>query len=736
MRPATPPSTPHAFSPGFPRRTLLAASICLAVIILWPMPSAAQQIPPDGAAPDPAAAILLDTVQVVGRRESGAYYAGDATGTKTDLVLRELPQSVRVLSRQAIDDLGATRLDDTLDYVGGVSRQNNFGGLWDNVAIRGLPGNENTGSSMLLNGLSANRGFNAPRDTADVERIEFLKGPVSTLYGSSEPGGTVNVVSKAPLWRAGHSFEGYAGSHDFRRLSVDSSGPLGDNVAYRLNAAIEDRNSFRDEVDSQRKLLAPALTWRLGDRTEINYTGQWLRHESVLDRGVVAINNELGAVPRERFLGEPADGRVRVENTTHQLVLDHALGERWALRSGLSRRDGSLRGFSTEATAVRPDGRTLTRQRRFRDYVSDDTALQVELRGDLDLAGTRHDLLLGVESYEFHLDQLMLRVNPTTAAPYAIDLFAPVYGQPQPTPLPNTDTRERQRNTAVYLQDAIRLGDRWRVVLGVRNDSFRQTLDNLRTGASTSQGPTQTTPRVGVSWMPSAAWTLYANAGRSFRPNAGSGIGGQAFDPESGRALEGGAKWQAADGRTGGTLSLFDIEKRNVVTGDPANPGFAIAAGGVRSRGIELDFSGQVTDHLRVNASLVQLDVEVTRDNVLAVGRPLINVPRRNGSLLAVYENTLPGGSLYGLGGGATYVGERLGATPTQAQANAGVADFILPAYATAKLVAYWRVNPTLRLSLDVDNVFDRTYYSSSVFQTWVTPGNARMLTLGAQVRF
>jgi iron complex outermembrane receptor protein len=117
------------------------------------------------------AAATLPAVEVVGRTASGAYHAGDAAGAKTELRLRELPQSVRVLTRQAIDDLGATKLDDLLDYVGGVSRQNNFGGLWDNVAVRGLAGNENTGMATLLNGFSSNRGFNPPpRCTAAASR--------------------------------------------------------------------------------------------------------------------------------------------------------------------------------------------------------------------------------------------------------------------------------------------------------------------------------------------------------------------------------------------------------------------------------------------------------------------------------------------------------------------------------------------------------------------------------------
>lgn len=684
----------------------------------------------------PAEAGQLSIVEVVGRTESGAYHADEAAGAKTELPLRELPQSVRVITRQAIDDLGATRLDDVLDYVGGVSRQNNFGGLWDNIAIRGLPGNENTGMATLLNGFSANRGFNAPRDLAGVERIEFLKGTAAALYGSSEPGGTLNIVTKKPAWKAAHSVEGYVGSHGLKRGAFDSTGPIGEDFAYRLNVAVEDRDSFRDHVGAERRVFAPAFAWRLGRDTLLEYSGEFLRHSTPLDRGVVAIDNRLGAVPRSRFLGEPADGDITVDNMTHQLALSHEWSPQWRSRLALSYRETQLQGFATEATALRPDNRTLTRQRRYRDFHSDDVALQAELQGNVKTGQVAHELLFGVETFRFHMDQLQLRANPTAANPYAIDLFDPVYGQPQPTPTPNTDTHETQRNTAFYVQDAITLAPQWRLVAGVRVDRYDQSLENRRTGRTTEQQPSSTSPRLGLSWLPTPQWTLYANAGRSFRPNVGSDVAARAFDPETGRALEVGTKWESVDRAVGATAALFDIRKRNALTGDPLHSGFSVAAGEVRSRGLELDLAGQVSRHWRVNASLVLNDVEVTRDNTLEAGGRLLNVPRVNGSVLAVYEDALANGQRYGIGGGLTHVGARLGEARTQTQADAGQAAFDLPAYTTAKLVAYWRLSPTLRVTLDVDNVFDKTYYASSYSRLWVTPGTPRSVTVGLQARF
>ena len=200
--------------------------------------------------------------------------------------------------------------------------------------------------------------------------------------------------------------------------------------------------------------------------------------------------------------------------------------------------------------------------------------------------------------------------------------------------------------------------------------------------------------------------------------------------------MEVGGKWESADRRVGATAALFDIRKRNVLTSDPANAGFSTAAGEVRSRGLEMDLSGRVSRHWRVNAGLVFNDVEIARDNALEVGGRLLNTPRGQGSVLAVYEGALADGQGYGIGGGLTHVGERLGAARTQAEANAGAPAFELPGYTTAKLVGWWRLTPKMRVTLDVNNLFDRTYYTSSYNRVWVAPGTARAVTVGLQASF
>jgi len=704
----------------FPLRLLTLASTCL-------LPLHAQT------------PTTLDTISVVGRAESGAYHAEGAAGAKIDLPLRELPQSVRVITRQAIDDLGATKLDDLLDYVGGISRQNNFGGMWDNVVIRGLPGDQNGGMTSLFNGLASGRGFNAPRDLAGVERVEFLKGPAAALYGTSEPGGTLNTVSKRPLWKPGHSAEVYLGNHALKRAAIDSTAPFSANASYRLNAAVEDRDGFRDHVGSKRRVLVPALTWRMGESTLFEYVGEWLRHQTPLDRGVVAVNERLGVIPRERFLGEPNDGDVTVDNRTHQLIISHDWNMQWKSRLGMSYRETTLNGFSTEATSLQANGE-LWRQRRHYDFESDDIAVQAEIQGIFHTRMVEHELLLGIERFRYEIEKTTLRALPTTSSPYAINIYNPVYGQPQPilaegNPA-NIHTLENQHNLAFYIQDALKLSEQWRLVAGMRMDRYRQTLHNRISNTAARQAPTSNAPRLGLSWLPSEQWTFYANAGRSFRPNYGADVNGRSFAPERGRALEMGAKWESSAQDMGLTAALFDIEKRNVVTTDPANSGFSIAAGEIRSRGIEFDFSGQLTSDLRLNASMMLNDVEILRDNSLRVGGRLLGIPKFNASILAVYENTLSSGQRYGIGGGLTHTGERLGQAYTQANVAAGIPAFHLPAYTTAKLVAYLRLNSSVRLTLDVDNLFDRTYYPNSYSRLWVAPGASRTATLGLQANF
>lgn len=707
--------------PFVPRRTPLSHALVCSALLAPPL-AAAQTT----AADSPQLAPVL----VTGRTAPQGLVTDEASGAKTDLPLRELPQSIRVLTPQAIEDLGATRLDDVLDQVSGVSRQNNFGGLWDNFAIRGMPGHDNTGMATLFNGFSANRGYNAPRDLASVESIEFLKGTAAALYGSSEPGGTLNIVSKRPRWTASNDLEVEAGSFGLRRGSFDSTGPVDERLSYRLNLAYEERDGFRDHVATRRHLVAPAFTWKLGPDTVLDYRGEFIDMAVPLDRGVVAVGNRPDALPRERFLGEPGDGDITLTNARHQLMLSQEWTPAWRSRFGLSYLETSLHGYGMQAVAPVTTTGSQARHFTFRDYNSEDIALQGELQGTVATGAVEHELLVGVETFRYRMDSIAQR---GVAAP--IDVYDPVYGQPRPALALNGSTLEHQHNLAFYVQDAIKLAPAWRLVAGLRFDRYDQRLEDRRRATTTDQSPTATSPRIGITWLPDDRWTVYANAGRSFRPNTADSHG-TTFDPEEGLATELGAKWENADRSLAASLAAFEIRKRNVLTPDPADATRSIAAGEVRSRGIEFDVAGQLAAHWRLSANLAYTDVAVTEDQLLAVGSPLRNVPRLTGSAMLVYEDTLPNGQDWSLGAGATHVGKRLGEVYTRAEADRGDPKFELPAYTTARLSARWSVTPSTRLVADVDNLFDTTYYASSYSRLWVMPGAPRTISLALHTRF
>jgi iron complex outermembrane receptor protein len=422
------------------------------------------------------------------------------------------------------------------------------------------------------------------------------------------------------------------------------------------------------------------------------------------------IGTQSGSVPRERFLGEPGDGDIRIVNQTHQLSISHALSDGWTARAALAFKDASLRGFSTEAqAALQPDQRTLQRQRRYRDYASDDRSLQAELTGQVQTGTLGHELLLGVEAYRFNYDQRLLRINPSAAHPYAIDVLAPVYGQPLPAPLPNTDTREEQKNRAFYVQDALRLGADWRLLIGARFDRYDQSLHNRRTGLRTVQAPHASSPRLGLSWLATPQWTLFVNEGRSYRPNTGTDATGRAFAPERGRAAELGAKWDSADHGQGATLG--PVRHPQAQCADQRSGPAGLLGGGGRG--------AQPWHGLRLHRRLEPLVARQCQP-VLYRCRHCARQHaghRRRPAQRAARERQPAADARAGplvVGGGVTYSTKRPGEARTQAQALAGTARFDLPAYSVARLVAHWQLAPRLRLSLDVDNLFDRHYYASS----------------------
>lgn len=637
-----------------------------------------------------------------------------ASATKTDTALRDIPQSISVIPATVLKDLGSTNVERALEFAGGVSKQNNFGGLTlYEYSVRGF-----TTSEFYQDGFSANRGYPSTPDAANIERIEVLKGPAASLYGRGDPGGTVNIVTKRPQPEAFTTVQTSAGSWDRYRTAVDVNTPLDGegNVLSRVNLAVEDNHSFRDHVQSKRVFVAPSFSWQLDPDTRLLVESEFARHSSTFDRGVV----DAPGVSRSTFLGEPNDGDIDNHNNRIQATLEHHLNDAWKLRLASHYKQGSLWGDASENRALNVDGHTLDRRYRERSMGWHDSITQLELRGLFDIGSWQHELLIGTEYEDYRKKE---RVTAIGGSRYPIDLYNPVYGQPKPNGTRSgTDFFEQTKSQALNLQDQIIFTDRLRGMVGARFEHFEQSTDDFaRNHAKSRQTHDALTQRAGLLYQLTPQVGVFANASTSFKPNSGLDANGKTFKPEEGVGYEVGIKSELFDDRLSATLAAFHIEKENVLALDPAT-NTSRAMGKARSQGFDLQLTGQVTEAVRVIGAFAYIDAEVTKgDKAIPAGSRILGVAKRSGSLLGVYE--FQDGVLRGsdLGAAFTYVGDRSGEAGTR---------FELPAYHTVDLLAHYKATQNVTVGLNLNNLFDEKYYERSYSNYWINPGEPRNLTV------
>lgn len=680
---------------------LLLASVAIPV-----SPACAENADPAAEQPD-------QEVTITGARAANA----SINGLEVDPLL--LPQNVRLLGAELVDQAGFTDLSQLFDLAGGMARQNSFGGAWDAYAIRGFSGDINQGPDLLVNRFGANRGFNARRDVATVESFQVLKGPASALSGKGEPGGSINIVTKAPLDRFHAGGELSYGSFDTARGMFDIGGPAAGGIAARVIGVYQTSDGFRDFTPSDRLLLAPSISVNAGDGVRFLYQLEYNLVHFTHDRGLVAVNGDAMALPRERFLGEPNDGQIEQRTTQHQGSVYIDLAQGVALEAGIQYRDGSMVGQSTHNSAL--VGTRLRRQLRIHDYTWEDLSGRIELSANGSFAGIDHQFRVGGDAFSYDQRRIFWRFSPSAAVPYDIDIFNPVYGQPKPVATLNQDLLEKQRGESIYAQDLLTLGKHFSLLLGIRHDWIRQENINYRTGRTDRQSPSVTSPRAAFTFAPSDQVSAYVSWGKSFRFNQGVDVASAPFAPERGEAWEGGVKFALADKTLADTVSIYRITKDNMLVADPVNSGFSIATGRARSEGIEADINYAVDDRLNLTAVYAYTDAKVIRDTRAAlVGSGLSNVPRHSGAVYGHWQSDGRERGSVGVGAGFTYVGERPG--------DDVASGFRLDDYVTARVNLSYRVTKALSLHLDAENLFDAVYAESSYSNVWITPGAPRTI--------
>lgn len=563
-----------------------------------------------------------------------------SSATRSEIALQDTPQSVSMVTQKVIEDIGATRLVEALDLAGGVTRANNFGGQ----GLTGFNMRGFTSGEFYRNGFPINRGYpNAP-DSNTIERVDVLRGPSSSLYGRGDPGGTFNLISKTPKSEQQTTLGAQLSSEGLYRTTVDTTGtvPDAENIGYRLNVIAEGGDSYRDHVESKRYGIAPVIQWQATDATKVTFEADILRNQHPLDRGHTRYPTQksFNSSP-ETYLWETGKyyNRLYNDNNMTQLRVEHDLGNDWKLNAGVQYLNGKLHGYAVEANGIQNDGETLGRNYNYRELKWQDTDAQINLTGNFQLLGLAHTLVTGLEYENYDYKSYIIRSSGDIGS-YPINIYNPVLGQPLPElNRVTTHDRENLKTTALFVQDQIGLNERLSALLGLRFEHYEHDYKNLlpnTTNWNTSHDAF--IPRLGLVYKASDDLSLYGNAAKSFKPNTGASRNGEGFDPEEGTAYELGFKWQALDNMLSIDSAIFYANKENVLTLDPVDSAYKVAAGEVRSRGIELNIAGQITPAWKIIGGYAYTDAEVTKDNTLQKGTALANIPKNSFNLLNIYE--------------------------------------------------------------------------------------------------
>lgn len=663
---------------------------------------------------------------VVTGEQEGGYIAPNATiGTRTDTPLRDIPQSIQVVPQQVLEDQQVIRLTEALRNVSGVNTDDIFAGTIDRINIRGFQ------QDVFLRDNFRQSQFSL-RETANLERIEVLKGPASVLYGNLEPGGVVNLVTKKPLSEPFYSAELLVGSYGFYQPNIDLSGSLDSDktLLYRLNAVYESNDGFRDfDQNVERVFVAPVLTWQIGKNTDLTLEFDYLNDERPFDDGLVAIGTGVADVPRDRIFQNP-DAVRTVEEFGAGYQLEHRFSENWTLRNAF--RFLASEDFDFRLTSwIIEDSGQLDRRWRSNEDLYESYALQTNLVGEFKTGAINHTLLFGVDLNR------ETRVGGQRRLPGDPSFFLNIFTE-EADPISKPDLSDltlfaRNENNRVdtlgiYLQDQIAFSDNLKLLLGGRFDLFDQRSIDLVSNTTFNQERQRFSPRIGLVYQPSEQISLYASYSQSFNPDIFSiSADGSPLEPTTGNQYEVGIKGEFLDGRLSTTLAAYEISKENVATTDPNNTDFSIAVGEVRSRGIELDVVGEIADGWNIIASYAYTDAEIIEDNFFSVGNRLTNVPENSASLWTTYE--IQSGGLQGLGFGAGlfFVGDRQGDLDN---------SFQLPSYVRTDAAIYYRRN-NWRAALNFQNLFNVDYIRSAAgFRESIYPGEPFTVIGSVSVQF
>jgi catecholate siderophore receptor len=666
-------------------------------------------------------AATASSVTVIAASDYQTESIGSATKTLTPL--RDIPQSVAVVTKEQIKEQMLTSISDVVRYMPGITAHQGENNR-DDVVIRG----NRSSADFFLNGVRDDVQYY--RDLYNLERVETLKGPNAMIFGRGGGGGVINRVTKEANFSPLRELYLQGGSFANKRIEGDFDQPLNDKIAFRLNGMYENSGSFRRSVDLERYGINPTITILPAAETKITLGYERFRDERTADRGITSFGGRPVEVPLETFYGNPSDSRVRAGVHILSGTIEHQAGKlNIRNRTQFGVYDRFYQNYVPGASNTAQTLVTLTAYNnatRRRNLFN-----QTDLTYAVSTGRIRHTLVGGVELGRQRTNNLrntgfFNNASTSLQVPYDDPTSStPVTYRPSAT---DADNRLRLNLAAGYLQDQIELSRYVQVVVGVRYDYFDLKYHNNRNGDDLRRIDNLVSPRVGVVVKPFAELSLYGSYSVSYLPSAGDQFASltsitQQVRPEKFNNYELGVKWDVRR-HLSLTSAVYRLNRTNTRANDPNDPTRIIQTGSQRTNGFEIGMNGNLARAWSVAGGYAYQDAYISSATTAAVaGKQVGQVPQHTLSLWNKYQ-ILP---RLGAGLGIIYRSDMF-ATVDNTVTLAG--------YTRADAAVYYSLNEHWRLQGNIENLAGKRYYVNADSNTNISPGTPRAVRVGLIARF
>ncbi|WP_438299981.1 TonB-dependent siderophore receptor [Pseudomonas sp. NMS19W] len=674
---------------------------------------------PEGVVALPETSVIsLENTETAWGPVEGYTATRTAAGTKTDTALVEAPRSISVATRQQMDDRSVHSLDDAVRYMPGITASS-YGSdtRADWLRVRGFE------PTQFLDGLPLPKGVyaNPKQETWNLDRLALLRGPASSVYGQTPPGGLLDMVSRRPSDVQSSEIQLQYGSDNHRQINFASTGKIDDagQFLYGLSGVVRDSGTQVDHVDNKRYNIAPSLTWNIDDDTKFTLLTQFTRDDTGITSQFLPVQGTkidmpFGKVSHHKNLGDP-DWEY-YDRTYYALgyAFEHRLNDVWQFKQNLRYTKSelsfkSLTPGSYPYTQVDNDGNVGRTSTSVNEDISQ-FAVDNNFQADFATGDIRHTLLLGLDHQRSNNNYTSIFGDGLTT-----NVLNPIYGQPIVRPARSTafyDYEQKTNQTGLYVQDQMAL-DQWRLTLGGREDWVHTGTKFINKADATNTDRDKAfSGNAALSYVFDSGFVPYISYAESFQPTSGADASStESLKPTEGKQWELGIKYQPPGSKTLLSAAVYDLTQKNVSVSSFVN-GVSITSqtGEVKVKGLELEATSDVTENLKVIAAYTLAKSEV--QNGVDKGNRLQLMPNQQASLWTDYtwhSGVLDG---FGIGGGVRYTGNTYG---DKANTWLGKAD----AYTVFDASVHYdlgRLDNSLKgasVAVNATNLFDKDYIST-----------------------